>query len=104
VKHLKVKHLRLCLICRETGKVPASTRQGNAILPFMRPELNALNSMKYLYLRELSEPRDNSLRLVVQEAIVNPDGLVRSHPELPELKKLSRSASPIESTDTCRNF
>jgi len=30
-----------------------------------------------------SEPRDNSLRLVVQEAIANPDGLVRPHPELP---------------------
>jgi hypothetical protein len=70
----------------------------------MRPELDALNSAKYLYLRELSEPRDNSLRLVVQEAIVNPDALVRSHPELPELEELSRSASPIESTDTCRTF
>jgi hypothetical protein len=31
-------------------------------------ELDSLNSVKYLYLRELSEPRDNSLRLVVQEA------------------------------------
>jgi hypothetical protein len=70
----------------------------------MRPELNALNSAKYLYLRELSEPRDNSLRLVVQEAVVNPGGSVHPHPELPELEQLSRSASPIESADTCRTF
>jgi hypothetical protein len=30
-------------------------------------ELDSLDSAKYLYLRELSEPRDNSLRMVVQE-------------------------------------
>jgi hypothetical protein len=54
----------------------------------MLPELNALNSAKYLYLRELSEPRDNSLRLVVQEAIANPDGLVHPHPGLPELEEI----------------
>jgi hypothetical protein len=28
-----------------------------------------LDSAKYLYLRELTEPRDNSLRVVVQEAV-----------------------------------
>ena len=67
-------------------------------------ELDSLDLVKYLYLRGLSEPRDNSLRLVVQEAIVNPDGVVRPHPELPELAELSRSASPIGSTDTCRTF
>jgi hypothetical protein len=65
-----------------------------------RLELDFLDSAKYLYLRELSEPRDNSLCLVVQEAVVNPDGLVRPHPELPELAELS----PIESTDACRTF
>jgi hypothetical protein len=51
-------------------------------------ELESLNSAKYLYLRDLSEPRDNSLRLVVQEAVANPSGLVRPHPELPELEEL----------------
>jgi hypothetical protein len=35
-------------------------------------ELDSLNLEKYLYLRELTEPRDNSLRIVVQEAISNP--------------------------------
>jgi len=84
--------------------VPHSTRKGNAILPVMSRELNALNSAKYLYLRELSEPRDNSLRLVVQEAIANPDGVVHPHPELPELEEILRGSSLIESTDACRTF
>jgi len=69
-----------------------------------RPELDFLDSAKYLYLRELAEPCDNSLRLVVQEAVVNPDGLVRPHAELPELAELSKGASPIESTPTSRTF
>ena len=69
-----------------------------------RTELDFLDSAKYLYLQELAEPRDNSLRLVVQEAVVNPDGLVRPHAELPELAELSKGASPIESTATCRTF
>jgi hypothetical protein len=70
-----------------------------------RLELDSLDSAKYLYLRELSEPQDNSLRLVVQEAIVNPAGSVRpSHPDLPELEEIFRGASPIESTDACRTF
>jgi hypothetical protein len=67
--------------------------------------MHILDSAKYLYLRELTEPFDNSLRLVVQEAIVNPGpSVVRSYPELPELAELSRDASPIESTDACRSF
>jgi hypothetical protein len=69
-----------------------------------RTEMNFLDSAKYLYLRELTEPRDNSLRLVVQEAVVNLAGVIRSHPELPELAELSKGASPIESTDACRSF
>jgi hypothetical protein len=67
-------------------------------------ELDSLNSAKYLYLRKLSEPRDNSLHLVLQEAVVNPAGSVRLHPELPELEEILRTASPIESTEACRSF
>ena len=67
-------------------------------------ELNSLDSAKYLYLRELTEPQDNSLRLIVQEAVANPSGLVRPHPEIPELEELSKTFSPIESTASCRTF
>jgi hypothetical protein len=66
--------------------------------------MHILDSAKCLFLRELTEPRDNSLRLVAQEAVVNPGGVVGSHPALPELAELSRDASPIESTDACRSF
>ncbi len=65
---------------------------------------DSLDSAKYLYLRELSEPQDNSLRLVLQEAVANPSGLVRPHAELPELAKILKGASPIESTEDCRSF
>jgi len=69
-----------------------------------RVEPNSLDSAKHLYLREISEPRDNSLRLVVQEAVINPSGSVDSHPELPELAEILKGASPIESTEDCRSF
>jgi hypothetical protein len=68
------------------------------------PELECLDSAKYIYLRELSEPRDNSLHVVMQEAVVNPAGLVASHAGLPELAEILKDASPIESTDACRTF
>ena len=47
----------------------------------------------------------NSLRFVVQEAVVNPTGVSRSsYPDLPELEEITKGTSPIESTDTCRTF
>lgn len=59
-------------------------------------ELDSLNSAKYLYLRKLTEPRDNSLRIVVQEAI--------SNPPLPASAGKVVHMSRIESTDSCRTF
>ena len=67
-------------------------------------ELDSLDSAQHLYLRELNEPRDNSLRLVVQEAVANRDGAVPSRPGLPTTKELWVGCSPIESTESCRTF
>ena len=67
------------------------------------PEFDSLNSVKYLYLRELMEPRDNSLRLVVEEAVSNRLGAVRTFAN-PELQEISKDAWPIESIDGCRSF
>jgi hypothetical protein len=67
------------------------------------PELDSLNSVKYLYLRELAEPRDNSLRVIVDEAVVNPSGQVRL-PGLPELSEIVKNASAIETTAGCKSF
>jgi hypothetical protein len=68
-------------------------------------EIEQLNAVQYLYLRELSEPRDNSLKIVVEEAIVNNSGFVKSELlELPELALIRESASPIESVEGCKMF
>jgi hypothetical protein len=68
------------------------------------PDLDQIDSAKYLFLRELTEPRDNSLRVVVQEATDNPGGLVRPCPQLPESAELFTEVSPIESTESCLTF
>jgi hypothetical protein len=60
-----------------------------------------LNSVQYLYLRQLAEPRDNSLTAVVEEAVVNRAGVASFHPELEAILK---DASPIESVKGCRVF
>jgi hypothetical protein len=63
--------------------------------------VEALNSVPYLYLRELSEPQDNSLKLIVEEAVVNRAGVASFNPELEAILK---DASPIESVEGCRVF
>jgi hypothetical protein len=66
-----------------------------------------LESVQYLYLRELSEPRDNSLKLVVEEAVVNRSGTAKFDPELEAVLKdasVLKNASPIESVEGCRVF
>lgn len=70
----------------------------------MGSELDWLNAAKYLYLRELTEPRDNSLRLVVDEAIANRSGARFAAPHLPELENLLQNSWPIESTMSCKRF
>jgi len=68
------------------------------------PEFDSLNSVKYLFLREISEPRDNSLRIVVDEAVANQRRTVSLGSELPELATLGKDAWPIESVEGCRTF
>ena len=68
------------------------------------PGLESLNSLKYLYLRELSEPRDNSLRIVVEEAVDNRSAPSSVPTNLPELTEILRDAWPIESVEGCKSF
>jgi hypothetical protein len=60
-----------------------------------------LESVQYLYLRELTEPRDNSLKLVVEEAVVNRSGIAKFDAQFEAQLK---DASPIESVEGCRVF
>ena len=65
-------------------------------------ELEDLNSVKYLFLRELTEPQPNSLRLVVEEAIANRagvPGVLNS-----EVAGLIEGSWPIESVKGCKKF
>ena len=68
------------------------------------PEFDSINSVKYLYLRELSEPRDNSLRLVVQEAVDNRSAPPSVRSEVPEFANILKDAWPIESVEGCKTF
>lgn len=68
-------------------------------------EFESLNSVNYLYLRDISEPRDNSLRLVVEEAVRGrPASTSSPLPELPELAEIMKDGWLIESTEHCRTF
>lgn len=61
-----------------------------------------LDRVEYLYLRDISEPNDNALRLVVEEARVNSSktGPVSVLPD--QFSEILKDASPIEATEGCR--
>ena len=68
-------------------------------------EQDALDSVAYLYLRELSEPRDNSLRLVIDEAVTQESDSVRADGlDLPELAEILKDAKTIETIESCLTF
>ncbi len=78
--------------------------QRPAISSLLMPNLSAieeLNSVRYVYLRKLWEPSDNSLKIVVEEAIVNNFGFVGHAPELDAVLK---NASPIQPVGGGRLF
>ena len=68
------------------------------------PEFDFLNSAKYLFLRELSEPRDNSLRLVVPGAVANRSATPSVQSDVPAFAELLKDAWPIESVEGCKTF
>jgi hypothetical protein len=68
------------------------------------PEFDYLNSVKYLFLRELSEPRDNSLRLIVEEAVDNRSAPPSTRSDIPGLAEILKESWPIESVEGCKTF
>ena len=76
--------------------------------PLEMPDSGAveqLNAARYVDLREISEPNKNvfnSLRIVVEEAVVNEAAVVAS--DRPELANLLAGAHPIESVGGCKRF
>jgi hypothetical protein len=68
------------------------------------PEFDSLNSVRYLYLRELSEPKDNSLRIVVDEAVGNRSVTGKIQVNLPELAGILKDSFSIETIEGCKAF
>ncbi len=67
--------------------------------------VHELNAVDYLYLEKLSEPRDNSLEIVVQQATLNrPQPLELSSDGRPEAARMQTEYSPIESHAGCTKF
>jgi hypothetical protein len=67
--------------------------------------IEQLNSVRYIDLREISEPDKrvfNSLRIIVEEAVVNEAAAVVS--DRLELLGLLAGAHPIESVTGCKTF
>lgn len=68
-------------------------------------EFDTINTSKYLFLRGLSEPWDNALTIISQEAVVNTFAEPRINTSLlPEIAALLKNANSIESNDLCRAF
>ena len=74
----------------------------------MRPDyeysVSLLEQSKYLYLRQLTEPRENSLRIVVEQAIADRSAPGPMLDYASPLQEISRDASPIRSTPECKTF
>jgi hypothetical protein len=68
------------------------------------PEFDRVNSVEYLYLRNLSEPVDNSLRIIVDEAMGNRSASSQIPADLPELTEILNDSWPIESTLNGKSF
>jgi hypothetical protein len=65
----------------------------------------SLDSVRYLFLREISEPRDHSERLVVDEAVETTSGASGDLDlRTPNLKKIATKLPAIETTESCRSF
>jgi hypothetical protein len=66
--------------------------------------ISLLNQAKYLYLRHLSEPEENSLRLVVEEAVADRTETVSTPDPASPFAEIRKGASPIKSVEGCRAF
>jgi hypothetical protein len=66
--------------------------------------LSLLNQAKYLSLRHISEPEDNSLRLVVEEAVVDRTETVSTPNPTSPFAEIRKGAAPIKPVEGCRAF
>jgi hypothetical protein len=67
-------------------------------------EIVSLNEAKYLFLRDISEPEENSLRLVVEEAIADHTQTVSTPDPTSPFAEILKGASPVKVVEGCRRF
>lgn len=87
----------------EPSGAPSNGFRGEALTLGEEEIISLLNQAKYLFLRHISEPEDNSLRLVVEEAIADRTETVSPDPTSP-FAEILKGASPIKSVEGCRRF
>jgi len=63
-----------------------------------------LNGAKYLFLRDISEPEENSLRLVVEEAIADHTQTISTTDPASPFAEILKGASPVKAVEGCRRF
>jgi hypothetical protein len=83
---------------------PSNGFGGEALTLGEEEIISLLNQAKYLYLRQISEPEENSLRLVVEEAIADRTETVSTPDPTSPFAQILKGASPIKSVEGCRVF
>ena len=66
--------------------------------------VSLLNEAKYLFLRNISEPTENSLRLVVEEAIADHTQKISTPDPTSPFAEIQKGASPVKVVEGCRKF
>ncbi len=67
-------------------------------------EIVSLQEAKYLFLRDISEPEENSLRLVVEEAIADRTQTITKPDPASPFAEILGGATPVKTIDGCRRF
>jgi hypothetical protein len=66
--------------------------------------VSLLNQAKYLFVRQISESEENSLRLLVEEAIADRTETVSTLDPTSPFAEILNRASPVKSVEGCRRF
>jgi hypothetical protein len=81
-----------------------ATQRGEAVKLGEDEIVSLLNEAKYLFLRDISEPEENSLRLVVEEAIADHTQTISTPDPTSPFAEILKGASPVKAVEGCRRF
>jgi hypothetical protein len=78
--------------------------KGDAVKLGQNEIVSLLNDAKYLFLVDISEPEESSLRLVVDEAIADHTHIISTPDPASPFTEIKEGASPIKAVEGCRRF